>query len=114
MSQDWLPAVEGEPAAPAPRKEPKLVEILAFGGVVVLWAAFAALLLLSPATIDGIWTWFRAQSLLVQLPLGLLFLPWLLGVWIWESTWPAALRGVLVLGAAWATIFAFLPGRSGT
>lgn len=79
-------------------KEVKPMEVIAFAAVVVLWIGFAALLLFSQSSIDDTWTWFKDQSLVLQVPLGFLFLPWVVGAWIWESPWPVAARGALVAG----------------
>jgi hypothetical protein len=93
------------------RKEVKPMEIIAFTVVVVLWICFAALLFLSRASIDEVWTWLGGQPLVVQVPVGFLFLPWVIGMWIWESSWPLAARGLLVGGVAWANIYTFSPWK---
>lgn len=87
------------------------MEVVAFAVVVLLWVAFAALVVLSQSSIDDAWTWFKDQSLVVQIPLGFLFLPWVVGAWIWESSWPVAARGVLVVGVAWANVYTFSPWK---
>ncbi len=87
------------------------MEIVGFTVVVVLWMTFAAALALSQSSIHDIWAWFRDRSLIVQIPLGLLFLPWLVGMWIWERSWPVAARGLLVGGLAWANVYAFSPWK---
>jgi hypothetical protein len=69
-------------------------------------ARFALALVVSQQSIDQIWTWFTDQSLLLQVPLGILFLPWVVGMWIWESSWPLVARGALVGGEAEALQFA--------
>jgi hypothetical protein len=86
------------------------VEIIRFA-VLVLWVPFAAALLFSQSSIHEIWAGFKAQSLIVQPPLGVLFLPWLIGMWIWKSSCPSPQRGVLVGGLAWANVYAFFPWK---
>jgi hypothetical protein len=88
----------------------KPMEVVVFAAVVVLWIVFAALLFFSQSSIDDTWTWFKEQSLLVQVPLGILFLPWVIGTWIWEGSWPVA-RSVLVAGIAWANVYTFSPWK---
>lgn len=85
--------------------------IVGFATVAALWAAFAAAVLLSPSSIDGIWRWFKTRPPIVRVALGILFLPWVAGMWIWEASWPIAARGVLVGGIAWANVYAFSPWR---
>ena len=92
-------------------KEVKPMEVIAFAAVVVLWIGFAALLLFSQSSIDDTWTWFKDQSLVVQIPLGVMFLPWVVGAWIWESSWPVEARGILVAGIAWANVYTFSPWK---
>jgi protein-S-isoprenylcysteine O-methyltransferase Ste14 len=93
------------------RKKVTTVEIIGFAVVVVLWVTFAGALFFSQSSIHDMWAWFKDQSLVLQVPLGILFLPWLIGVWIWESSWPVAARGVLVGGLAWANLYAFSPWK---
>jgi hypothetical protein len=85
--------------------------IMGFLVVVILWAAFALALLFSQSSIHDMWRWFKARSLMLQVPLGILFLPWLVGMWIWEASWPATVRTVAVAGVAWANVYVFLPWK---
>jgi hypothetical protein len=39
----------------------------------------------------------------------LLFLPVVIGLWIWESTWPLVVRLVLVVSVAGWNLLVFLP-----
>lgn len=93
------------------RREGKPVEITLFIVAVGLWAVFALALVVSQQSIDQVWTWFTDQSLLLQVPLGILFLPWVIGMWIWETSWPVVARGVLVGGIAWANLYSFFPWK---
>jgi len=61
--------------------------------VVALWLLVAAGLLLAPATVHRSWQRIRVLPLLLQLPVWLLLLPWMLGLWVWERSWPLAARG---------------------
>ncbi len=97
---------------PKVRREAKLVEITLFVIAAGLWVAFAVAVFLSQSSIDEVWAWFKTQSLLLQVPLGILFLPWVIGMWIWESTWSLAVRSVLVVGIAWANLYSFFPWKS--
>ena len=75
----------------------------------VIWVAFAAGLIWSQGSIDQAWQAIRALPLLVQLVVWVLFLPVMIGLWIWETTWPLVLRLVLVLGVAGWNLIIFLP-----
>jgi hypothetical protein len=82
---------------------------IAFLAFVVLWVGFAAALVLSQGSLDASWQWIRALPLLVQGLVGLLFLPVVVALWIWESAWPLVVRLVLVAGLAWWNLWIFLP-----
>ena len=79
--------------------------------VVGLWLAFGATLLVDPGSLVDLWERFRDRSLVVRGVVGLLLLPWVIAVWVWQTDWPLALRLVLDAGLAWATLYAFFPRR---
>jgi hypothetical protein len=45
----------------------------------------------------------------VQIVVWVLFLPVMVGLWVWETTWPLVLRLILVAGIAGWNLFMFLP-----
>ena len=75
----------------------------------LLWLAFAAALLFKRERLQIIWQSIRKLPLLVQLLLWLLFLPVMLGLWIWQTSWPLWLRLVLIAGLAWWNVYVFFP-----
>lgn len=75
----------------------------------LIWVAFGVGLVWSQGTIDAAWTNIRSLPLLVQGLVWLLFLPVMVGLWIWETTWPLAVRLLLVLGIAGWNLLIFLP-----
>jgi hypothetical protein len=86
-----------------------LVNLIAFALLTLLWLAFGAALLFDRGLLDQAWQRFRSWPLLVQLVVGLLTLPVVAGLWVWETTWPAWLRLALVIGLAWVTVYTFFP-----
>jgi hypothetical protein len=60
-----------------------------------MWVAF--FVLLATDRLDAVWTWVRDQSLVLEGILWVAFFPWLLGTAVWESSWPTALRVILVV-----------------
>ena len=88
------------------------MEITLFLVAVALWSPFAVALFFSQSSVDELWVWFKGHSLVLQVPLGILFLPWLIGMWIWESTWSLAARSALVVRIAWANLYSFFPWKS--
>jgi ABC-type amino acid transport system permease subunit len=75
----------------------------------VIWAAFAAGLVFSHGSVDQAWQTIRELPLIVQIVVWILFLPVMIGLWIWETTWPLLVRLVLVVGVAGWNLFMFLP-----
>ena len=75
----------------------------------VLWIAFAVSLIRSQGDLDSAWRWVRSRPLIVQGLLWLLFLPVLVGLWVWKMTWPLALRLVVITGIAGWNLLIFLP-----
>lgn len=82
------------------------VLFVAFAG---LWVAFGAAVIWSQGSLDAAWQWIRGLPLLVQGLVWLLFLPVVIGLWIWETTWPLVVRLVLVAGVAGWNLLVFLP-----
>lgn len=74
-----------------------------------MWAAFAIGLIGSQSSLDEVWQTIRSWPLIVQIVAWILFLPVMAGLWIWETTWPVAVRLVLVLGLAGWNLLIFLP-----
>lgn len=83
--------------------------VLVFALFAVLWLSFAAALALSPGTLDAIWRQTRRLPLIVQAIVWLLFLPLMIGLWIWERNWTVVVRLVLVLAIGFANISMFFP-----
>jgi hypothetical protein len=90
----------------------KLIGLAAFGILAVLWAGFGAALILKPTALDEVWGAFRGLPLVLQLVVGLLLLPLVLGLAAWEAAWPIWLRLVLVVGLGLATLVTFYPWRT--
>lgn len=75
----------------------------------VLWLAVLAALAFRPATLDEVWRSLRRRPLVAQAVIWLLFLPIMLGLWIWERAWPSTIRLVLLLAIAAWNVFLFFP-----
>lgn len=90
----------------------RIINIFAFTVLTLLWLGFGAALLFNQDILDTTWQTFRSWPLIVQLGGGLLFLPVVLGLWIWETSWPVLLRIILVAGLAWWTVYMFFPRKT--
>jgi len=86
-----------------------LFNIFVFILFTLLWLAFIAALIFRREILKNTWQRIRSLHLLVQLILWLLFLPVMLGLWIWQTSWPLWLRLILVVSLAWWNVFVFFP-----
>jgi hypothetical protein len=75
----------------------------------VIWIAFGAGLVVSQGSLDQAWQAIRELPLIIQVFVWVLFLPVMVGLWIWETTWPLVVRLILVLGVAGWNLLVFLP-----
>jgi hypothetical protein len=75
----------------------------------IVWVVFGAALVMNQGGLDQAWAAIREQPLLVQIVVWVLFLPVMIGLWIWESGWPLVVRLVLVAGIAGWNLLMFLP-----
>ena len=75
----------------------------------VLWVAFGAAIIWSQGSLDATWDWVRSLPILVQAVVWLLFLPVVVGLWVWETTWPLVVRLPVVIGLAIWNLAMFLP-----
>ena len=75
----------------------------------VVWAAFGAGLIWSQGSVDAAWQAIRDLPLILQLVIWLLFLPVMVSLWIWETTWPLVVRLVLIIGIGGWNLLIFLP-----
>lgn len=90
----------------------RIINIFAFAVLTLFWLAFAAALLFNRDMLDTTWQAFRNWPIFIQLVVGLLILPVVLGLWIWETSWPLLLRLLLVAGLAWVTVYTFFPKKT--
>jgi len=75
----------------------------------LIWVAFGAGLVLSQGSVDQAWVAIRALPLPVQAIVWLLFLPVMIALWAWESTWPFIVRISLVIGIGAWNLWMFVP-----
>lgn len=90
----------------------RIINRVAFAILTLLWLAFAAALLLNRDLLDATWQAFRSWPLIIQLIVGILVLPVVAGLWVWETSWPLLVRLLLVAGLAWVTVYTFFPRRT--
>jgi hypothetical protein len=89
-----------------------MINYSSFGILSLLWLGFGVALLFNHVFLDSVWQLFRGLPVAFQVVIGLLLLPVVLGLWIWETPWPLWIRLVLVIGLGWATLYTFFPKQA--
>jgi ABC-type amino acid transport system permease subunit len=74
-----------------------------------IWIVFAAGLIWSQGSVDQAWQSIRDLPLIVQVVVWVLFLPVMVGLWVWETSWPLVVRLIVVIGIAGWNLLVFLP-----
>jgi len=80
-----------------------------FAVFALIWIAVGAGLIWSQGSIDQAWQTIRGLPLVIQAVVWLLFLPVMIGLWVWETTWPLVVRLILIVGIAGWNLLVFLP-----
>jgi len=81
----------------------RLINYFAFAVLSLLWLGFGAALLINPEILQSVWQAFRGWPWVGQALITLLTLPVVLGLWLWQTSWPLWLRLILVIGLAGST-----------
>ena len=90
----------------------RLINYIAFTVLGLLWLGFGAALLINPEILQAVWQAFRGWPWVAQAMITLLTLPVVLGLWLWQTSWPLWLRLILVIGMAWVTLYTFFPKKA--
>jgi hypothetical protein len=67
---------------------PRAMTIYANVIFVMLWLGFIIALVVNREWLDVLWNWTQALPLVPKIIVWVLFLPIMVGLWIWESSWP--------------------------
>ena len=71
----------------------------------VLWIGFITALVVNVERLDGFWNWVQALPMVLRIIAWVLFLPIMVGLWIWESDWTVLGRLVGFSGiVAWTLL----------
>jgi hypothetical protein len=77
-----------------------------------MWVAFFWLLFAD--RLDDVWRWVTQLPILVEIVIWIVFFPWMLGTWVWDSSWPDWLRVALVVFFAVCWTVVSIPRRRRT
>ena len=58
----------------------------------MMWVGFAIAVVVNREWLDLLWDWVRALPWWAEIIVWALFLPGMVGLWIWESSWPVLVR----------------------
>ena len=74
--------------------------------MVGLWGAFITLAIVSPETLTSILQWTTDLWWPVKLVVWILFLPWMIGLLVWQADWSFAARMavIVVLALGWSAM----------
>ena len=68
---------------------PRAMTIYANVIFVMLWVGFIIALVMNRGWLDVLWNWVQALPVVPKIIVWMIFLPVMVGLWIWESSWPA-------------------------
>lgn len=68
---------------------PRTMTIYANLVFAILWVGFFIALAMNREWLGVLWNWVQALPLVPRIIVWVLFLPIMVGLWIWESSWPA-------------------------
>jgi len=84
---------------------PRVLSTYAIVIFAILWVGFAIALVVNREWLDLLWNWVRALPSVAEIIAWVFFLPIMVGLWIWESSWPAL---VLLLAFAGIVVWTLL------
>ena len=67
---------------------PRVLSTYAIVIFAILWVGFAIALVVDREWLDLLWNWVRALPAVAEIIVWVLLLPIMVGLWIWESSWP--------------------------
>jgi hypothetical protein len=87
----------------------ELMSLMAFGIFAILWIAFGYALVASQGSLDRTYEWLRDLPLIAKAVVAFLTLPVVVGLWIWETSWPLLVRLPLVIAIGAGNLAIFFP-----
>jgi len=85
---------------------PRVLSTYAIVTFTILWVGFAIALVVNREWLDLLWNWGRALPSVAEIIVWVFFLPIMVGLWIWESSWPALVRLLAFSGIVGWTLLA--------
>ena len=85
---------------------PRVLSTYAILILAIMWGGFAVALVVNLEWLDLLWNWVRALPSVAEIIVWVFFLPIMVGLWIWESSWPALVRLLAFAGIVVWTLLA--------
>jgi len=85
---------------------PRVMSIYANLIFLVLWFGFVTVLVVNREWLDVLWNWAQALPSVPKIIVWVIFTPIMVGLWIWESSWPVLGRLVGFTGMVTWTLLA--------
>jgi hypothetical protein len=68
-----------------------------FGLMVAVWSTFVTLLAVSQVTLEDVWNWLNGLSLVPEILMWILLLPWAVSYAVWQSALDHWLRVTIIV-----------------
>jgi hypothetical protein len=85
---------------------PRVLSTYAIVNFAMLWVGFIIALVVNREWLNLLWSWVGTLPVLAEIIVWVFFLPIMVGLWIWESSWSALVRLVAFAGIVVWTLFA--------
>jgi len=85
---------------------PRVLSTYAIVIFTMLWVGFAIALVVNREWLNLLWNWVQALPSVSEIIVWVLFLPIMVGLWIWESSWPDLVRLLAFAGIVGWTLLA--------
>ena len=77
---------------------PRVLSTYAILIFAIMWGGFAVALVVNLEWLDLLWNWVRALPSAAEIIIWVSFLPIMVGLWIWESSWSTLVRLMAYVG----------------
>jgi hypothetical protein len=74
-----------------------------------LWAAFGIAALVRPSVLDVAWGEFCAVPFVLKIIAGVVLLPWIVALAIWQGAWPRCVRITTIVVVAATSTYLLVP-----
>jgi len=85
---------------------PRVLSTYAVAILTILWVGFFVALAVNREWLDLLWNWVRGLPAVAEIIVWVVFLPIVVGLWIWESSWPTLVRTLAGAGIVGWTLLA--------